>query len=132
MFIKKLVSRGLAHFSYIAGNDKEAFVVDPRRDVDSYIEIAKSNCCRIRYVFETHRNEDYLIGSLELEKRTGCRIIHSNRIDFGYGEPTTECDTFDIGGMKIKVIETPGHSPDSLSFVLYPSSGEIPLAVFTG
>lgn len=132
MFIEKLVSKGLAHFSYISGNDKDAFVVDPRRDVDSYIEIAKSKCCRIRYVFETHCNEDYLIGSLELEKRTGCRIIHSNRIDFGYGEPTAESDTFDIGGMKIKVIETPGHSPDSLSFVLYPSSGEIPLAVFTG
>ncbi|NJD53846.1 MAG: MBL fold metallo-hydrolase [Candidatus Methanoperedens sp.] len=132
MFIEKLVSRGLAHFSYIAGNDRDAFVVDPKRDVDSYIEIAKNKCCRIRYVFETHCNEDYLIGSLELEKLTGCRIIHSNQIDFGYGEPTAENDTFDIGGMKIKVIETPGHSPDSLSFVLYAPSGEKPLAVFTG
>jgi hydroxyacylglutathione hydrolase len=132
MFIERLVSDGLAHFSYIAGNDNDAFVVDPKRDVDQYIEIAKRNCCMIRFVFETHRNEDYLVGSLELEKLTGCRIIHSNRLDFGYGEQATENDTFDIGGLRIKVIETPGHSPESLSFMLYSSSGEIPFAVFTG
>ncbi len=132
MFIERLVSEGLAHFSYIAGNDYDAFVVDPKRDVDPYIEIAKSNCCMIRFVFETHCNEDYLIGSLELEQRTGCRIIHSDRLDFGYGEPATENETFDVGGMRIRVIETPGHSPESLSFVLYLSSGEIPFAVFTG
>jgi hydroxyacylglutathione hydrolase len=132
MFIERLVSEGLAHFSYIAGNDNDAFVVDPKRDVDPYIEIAKSNCCMIRFAFETHCNEDYLVGSRELEKLTGCRIIHSDRLDFGYGEPATENDTFDIGGMRIKVIETPGHSRESLSFVLYPSSGEIPFAVFTG
>lgn len=132
MFIERLVSEGLAHFSYVAGNDNDAFVVDPKRDVDPYIKIAKSNCCMIRFVFETHRNEDYLVGSLELEQLTGCRIIHSDRLDFGYGEPTTENDTFDIGGMRIQIIETPGHSPESLSFVLYLSSGEIPFAVFTG
>jgi len=132
MFIERLVSEGLAHFSYVAGNDTDAFVVDPKRDVDHYIAIAKNNCCIIRFVFETHRNEDYLVGSLELEKLTGCRIIHSDRLGFGYGEPATENDTFDIGGMRIKVIETPGHSPESLSLVLYLSSGEIPFAVFTG
>ncbi|VVB91655.1 Thiosulfate sulfurtransferase GlpE [uncultured archaeon] len=132
MFIERLVSEGLAHFSYIAGDDNNAFIIDPKRDVDSYIKIAESNCCRIRFVFETHCNEDYLIGSRELEKRTGCRIIHSDRLDFGYGEPATENDTFDIGSIRIRVIETPGHSPESLSFVIYPSSGEIPLAVFTG
>ncbi len=132
MFIERFISEGLAHFSYIAMNDNDAFIVDPKRDVDSYIKIAESNCCRIRFVFETHCNEDYLIGSLELERRTGCRIIHSDCLDFGYGEPSTENDTFDIGGMRIRVIETPGHSPESLSFVLYLSSGAIPFAVFTG
>jgi hydroxyacylglutathione hydrolase len=132
MFIERLVSEGLAHFSYIAGNDNDAFVIDPKRDVDPYIEISRSNCCMIRFVFETHRNEDYLVGSRELEQLTGCRIIHSDRLGFGYGEPASENDTFDIGSMRIRVIETPGHSPESLSFVLYPSSEEIPFAVFTG
>ncbi|MCZ7401630.1 MAG: rhodanese-like domain-containing protein [Candidatus Methanoperedens sp.] len=132
MFIERIISEGLAHFSYIVGNENDAFVVDPKRDVESYIEITKNKCSTIRFVFETHLNEDYLVGSLELERLAGCRIIHSDRRDFGYGEPATENDIFDIGGMRIKVIETPGHSPESLSFVLYPSSEDTPLAVFSG
>ncbi|VVB93024.1 Hydroxyacylglutathione hydrolase [uncultured archaeon] len=130
MFIERIVSEGLAHYSYIVGDDDEAFVVDPRRDVDSYIRIAESNCCRIKAVFETHRNEDYLVGSRLLEKETGCRVIHSNRLDFGYGEQASDGETFEIGGMRLKILETPGHSPESLSFVLF-SSGE-PWCVFTG
>ncbi len=131
MFVEKIVSEGLAHQSYIVGDGSEAFVVDPRRDVDSYLEIADSNCCRVRFVFETHLNEDYLVGSLELERLTECRIIHSDRLDFGYGEPACEGDIFDIGSLKLQVIETPGHSPDSLSFVLF-SHLRLPWMVFTG
>lgn len=130
MFVERIISEGLSHFSYIAGDEDEAFVIDPRRDIDAYIKIAETNCCAIKFVFETHRNEDYLIGSLRLEKETGCRIIHSNRLDFGYGEPASEGEMFDIGGMKLKILETPGHSPESLSFVFF-SSGE-PWCVFTG
>ncbi|HEY9246454.1 MAG TPA: rhodanese-like domain-containing protein [Candidatus Methanoperedens sp.] len=131
MFVEKIISIGLAHQSYIAGDGREAFVVDPKRDIDSYLKIADSECCRIMFVFETHRNEDYLIGSLELEKQTGCRIIHGGRLDFGYGEPARDGDAFDIGSMRLQVIETPGHSPESLSFVLYPTSRQ-PWMVFTG
>ncbi len=130
MFIEKIVSEGLAHYSYIVGDAGEAFVVDPRRDVDSYIRIARRNCCKIKFVFETHRNEDYLVGSRELENLTGCRIIHSKLLDFGYGESASEDDIFEIGGMKLMVLETPGHSPESLSYVL--SITENPWAVFTG
>jgi hydroxyacylglutathione hydrolase len=131
MFLERVISDGLSHYSYIAGDNGEAFVIDPRRDIDAYIKIADTDCCKIKFVFETHRNEDYLIGSLELEKETGCRIIHSDRLDFGYGEPAAGGDTFDIGGMKLKILETPGHSPESLSFVFFPSQGET-WAVFTG
>ncbi|MGB8215839.1 MAG: rhodanese-like domain-containing protein [Candidatus Methanoperedens sp.] len=130
MFIKRIVSEGLAHYSYIVGDAGEAFVVDPRRDVDSYIRIARKNCCKITFVFETHRNEDYLVGSLLLEKKTGCQVIHSRNLDFDYGKPASEGETFDIGGMKLKILETPGHSPESLSFILF-NSGE-PWCVFTG
>ncbi len=133
MFVKKIVSEGLAHQSYIVGDGGEAFVIDPRRDVNPYIKIADSNCCRIMYVFETHRNEDYLVGSRELETLTGCKIIHSSRLDFEYGNPVSGGDTFDIGNMRLQVLETPGHSPESLSYVLYsPSQREIPWMVFTG
>lgn len=130
MFVKKIVSEGLAHYSYIVGDGDEAFVVDPRRDVDSYIRIARRSCCKIKFVFETHRNEDYLSGSLELAGLTGCMIIHSSLLDFGYGEPASEGDVFDIGSMRLRVLETPGHSPESQSFVL--TIPENPWAVFTG
>lgn len=133
MFIEKIVSEGLAHNSYIAGDDSEAFVVDPKRDVDSYIDIADSNCARIRFVFETHRNEDYLIGSQDLESLTGCRIIHGGHLDFGYGEPARDGDIFNIGRLSLRALETPGHTPESLCFVLYPPfQEEIPCVVFTG
>ncbi len=133
MFIEKIISEGLAHNSYIAGDESEAFVVDPKRDVDSYIDIADNNCCRIRFVFETHRNEDYLIGSRELESLTGCRIIHGGHLDFGYGEPAREGDIFNIGRLRLRALETPGHTPESLCFVLYPPfQEEIPWVVFTG
>lgn len=102
MLFERIISDGLAHYSYVVCDSGEAFVVDPRRDVESYIKIAESNCCRILFVFETHRHEDYLIGSLELEKETGCRIIHSHRLEFGYGEPATEGDIFEIGKMRIR------------------------------
>lgn len=130
MFVERIVSEGLAHYSYIAGDAGEAFVVDPRRDVDSYIRIARRNCSKIKFVFETHCNEDYLTGSLELEGLTDCRIIHSSLLNFGYGEPAAEGDVFDIGSMMIRVLETPGHSPESLSFELFIL--ENPWAVFTG
>lgn len=133
MFVEKIVSEGLAHNSYIVGDSGDAFVVDPRRDVDTYFDIADSKCCRIRFVFETHRNEDYMIGSRELESMAGCRIIHGGRLDFGYGEPAWDGDSFDAGNLKIRVLETPGHTPESLSFVLYPPfQREIPWIVFTG
>ncbi len=133
MFIEKVISEGLAHNSYIVGDSGEAFVIDPRRDIDPYIKIADSNCCRIMYVFETHRNEDYLVGSRELEALTGCKIIHSRHLDFGYGAPASGGDMFDIGDMRLEVLETPGHTPESLSFVLYsPSQREMPWIVFTG
>ncbi len=130
-FVEKIISEGLAHLSYIAGDGSEAFVVDPRRDIDPYLKIAENNCCRVRFVFETHLNEDYLVGSQELVRRTGCRVIHGHRLDFGYGEPARDGDAYDIGSMRLQVLETPGHSPESLSFVLYPR-GEIPWMVFTG
>lgn len=132
MFFRKIVSEGLAHNSYVMGNKDEAFVVDPRRDIDTYIEVADGECCKLRFVFETHRNEDYLIGSRELENIAGCRIIHGRHLDFGYGEPAADGDVFNIGGLILRVLETPGHTPESLSFVLYQPENDTPIAVFTG
>ena len=68
MKIERFKSTGLAHFSYIVGSGSEACIIDPRRDIEDYLGYCNLNGMQIKYVFETHRNEDYIIGSLELKK----------------------------------------------------------------
>ncbi|MDY0149464.1 MAG: rhodanese-like domain-containing protein, partial [Kiritimatiellia bacterium] len=87
----------------------------------------------IRHIFETHRNEDYVIGSLDLARRTGATIHHGQAMDFAYGEPVTDGDSFEIGSLQLCVLETPGHTLESISLVIVDrSTGETPVGVFTG
>lgn len=133
MFLEKIRSDHLAHLSYIVGHKGKAAVIDPRRDCQAYIDIARRNGAAITHVFETHRNEDYVTGSRELARRTGAEILHGRGFPFGFGGPVSEGDTFDFGDLRLTVIETPGHTFDSISLVLRDmSSGEDPVAVFTG
>jgi hydroxyacylglutathione hydrolase len=133
MFLKKVKSEGLAHLSWILGDGNEVFVIDPRRDCEVYVDIAASEGMRITRIFETHRNEDYVIGSLELARLTGASIHHGAQLDFGYGNDVAEGDTFECGALRLEVLETPGHTPESISLVLRDSNqGETPVGVFTG
>ena len=133
MIFEKFVSAGLAHNSYLAGSGGEAAVIDPRRDIEVYLEIARENDLRITHVFETHRNEDYLIGSLELARVTGCEIHHGARMDFKYGRPVREGDRFRVGTLDLGILETPGHTEESISIVLSDTEiSSIPLMAFTG
>lgn len=133
MFLHKLKSEGLAHLSYILGDGTDAVVIDPRRDVDCYVEIAAREGARITRIFETHRNEDYVVGSVELAARTGASIHHGHALDFGYGEDVREGDCFECGALRLHVLETPGHTPESISLVLTDShQGDTPVGVFTG
>ena len=81
MIFEKLVAPGLAQNSYLVGSEGEAAVIDPRRDIDAYLGFARENGLRITRVFETHRNEDYVIGSPDLARATGCEIHHGARMD---------------------------------------------------
>lgn len=134
MLFKRIKSDGLAHNSYMIGSGNEAVVIDPRRDTDIYADIARNNCMRIKYIFETHRNEDYVIGSLELKARTGAEICHGKNLDFKYGDRfAIDGETFDVDRLRFEAIETPGHTPESLTYVLYDTgSGNAPLMAFTG
>ncbi|HQC12197.1 MAG TPA: MBL fold metallo-hydrolase, partial [Methanoregulaceae archaeon] len=87
MILEKIVSAGLAHNSYIVISGGSAAVIDPRRDCSIYLSIAGSHDARITHIFETHRNEDYVIGSAELAARCGAEIFHGSRMDFSYGNP---------------------------------------------
>jgi len=132
MIFLRVKSEGLAHISYFIGTGGEALIVDPRRDVDIYLEFARRNCMRIKYVLETHRNEDLVIGSQELKARTGCSIYHGKNMPFKYGESIAEGQTLTIDKLLITAIETPGHTPESMTYVLYESGNDTPLMAFTG
>jgi hydroxyacylglutathione hydrolase len=108
-------------------------VVDPRRDCEVYIDIAYREGARITHIFETHRNEDYVIGSRELARRTGARIFHGEDLPFAYGENVREADCFAFGDAEIRALKTPGHTFESLSLVLADKGfSNSPIAVFTG
>jgi len=135
MFVEKIKSEGLAHLSWVIGSDGRAAVIDPRRDCDVYVDIAAQNGCRITHVFETHRNEDLLSGAPVLAERTGAAVFHGPNAagDVVYADTANDGDAFDVGSVRIRVLETPGHTDDSLSFAFYdPDFGEEAVGVFTG
>ena len=123
----------MAHNSYFVGSEDEAVVIDPRRDCDVYIDLARREEVKIKYVFETHRNEDYAIGSTELINLAGAEIFHGPGLNWGYGNTLHDSEVFHIGSLKITALHTPGHTDESMSYVLADlSSSEEPVMVFTG
>ena len=133
MIFRRIKSRGISHNSYFLANGGEAIVIDPRRDVDVYLELAREHGARIRTILETHRNEDYAIGSTALQAATDAEILHSGATEFAYGTAVGEGDTCGAGKLELRVLETPGHTLDSLTFVLRDRrSGPEPLMAFTG
>lgn len=133
MLFERIVSDGIAHNSYLVGSGGKAAVIDPRRDCDIYLDIARRNELEITHIFETHRNEDYTIGSLELKDRCGAEIFHGARMAFAYGKPVHEGDSFTLGSLVLSVLETPGHSEESISLVLRDTEvADQPYMVFSG
>ncbi|HTX61036.1 MAG TPA: MBL fold metallo-hydrolase [Methanobacterium sp.] len=118
MIFDTVKSAGLSHKSYIIGDGGMAAVVDPRRDCDIYLEIAERNNLAIRYIFETHRNEDFVVGSVELAEMTDAEIYHGKKLDFQYGNPVGDGDKFILGSMELEVLETPGHTNESISIAV--------------
>jgi hydroxyacylglutathione hydrolase len=133
MIYKRLKAEGLAHLSYVLGSENEAVVIDPRRDCQIYIDIAEQEEIEIQHVFETHRNEDYVIGSLELANLTGAEIYHGPWPDFHYGKTLADGQIFKIGKLKVTAIHTPGHTPGCMSYAVADlASGEEAVLVCTG
>lgn len=133
MIFESIKSEGLAHLSYFIGSGNEAIVIDPRRDCQIYFDIARREDMKIKYIFETHRNEDYVIGSLELKELTDAEIYHGQGVDFKYGNFVRDGQEFIFGSMKLTALHTPGHTDESMSYALAdPDTGKETLMVFTG
>jgi hydroxyacylglutathione hydrolase len=133
MIFRRFVSEGLAHYAYLIGDRNSAAVIDPRRDCGEIIEAAVAEGMAITHVLETHRNEDYVTGSVELSSRTGATVLHSAHDDlpYQYGELIREGDSIQVGRLKLVALHTPGHTPGHMSYVLHEASGA-PWVVFTG
>src|SRR3990170_7920594 len=117
MKLVTIKSEGIAHNSYFLSDEEEAIVIDPRRDCLIYQRLAKKKCVKIRYILETHRNEDYVVGSLELQRLTGAEICHSKELKFKYGDrKLKDEEVLKLGTLKIKALRTPGHTNESLSY----------------
>jgi len=133
VFLKKVKSEGLSHNSYFIGSENEAAIIDPRRDCQIFINIAQQEEMPIKAIFETHRNEDYVIGSIELAQRTGAKIYHGSKLGFKYGQPLEDGQEFFFGKLKLTAIETPGHTDESISYALADlETSQKPIMVFTG
>lgn len=133
MFLEIIRSEGLAHQSYLVGGTGEAAVIDPRRDGDVYLDRAAAHEASITHLFETHRNEDYVTGTVDLARRTGATIHHGSATPFAFGSPAHHGDRFQVGPLQVVALETPGHTSESLSFAIYePSVPRRPVMVFSG
>jgi hydroxyacylglutathione hydrolase len=132
MLFERIESEGIAHYSYLIGQSGEALVIDPRRDCHVYAERAGAREMRIRYVLETHRNEDYVTGSLELAALTGAEIYHADsQLEYGYGRPVTDGQEWQIGSLTIRAISSPGHTEGMMSYLLC-DDDRAPWVAFTG
>lgn len=133
MILEIVKSEGLAHKSYLIGSKGESAVIDPRRDCDSYINLSKRYEMKITHIFETHRNEDYVIGSRELSKRVNAEIYHGKNQGFNYGNELNDHDRFNIGSIELEIIETPGHTDESISIIAKDKEvSNNPYMIFTG
>ena len=133
MFFERIKSEGIAHNSYLIGSQNDAAVIDPRRDCQIYIDLAQQKGLKIRHIFETHRNEDYVIGSIELNNSTGAEIYHGPGLEWKYGNTLRDGQEFQIGNLRLTAIHTPGHTDESMSYALTDlSSGEATVMVFSG
>ena len=140
MFFQHVYDKSLAQASYFIGCQKEgvAIVIDPKRDVDTYLEIAEQNKMKITHIAETHIHADFLSGSRELAALTGAKMYLSDEGGEGWQYEFNHVglkdgDTFMVGNLKFEVLHTPGHTPESISFLLTdtPASPE-PVMLFTG
>ena len=140
MFFQHIYDKSLAQASYFIGCQKAgvAAVIDAKRDVDTYLEIAKANNLTITHILETHIHADFLAGSRELAELTGAKMFLSDEggPDWQYEFPhigLKDRDQIKLGNLTIDVMHTPGHTPESFSFLLTDNPAiNKPIMLFTG
>ena len=134
MYFKQFYLGCLAHASYLIGSGGAGAVVDPQRDVDQYLEEAKAQGLEIKYVIETHLHADFVSGHRELADRTGAEIVFSAKARATFPHRTVrEGDELTIGKVGLRILETPGHTPESICILVTDTEvSQQPQKVLTG
>jgi hydroxyacylglutathione hydrolase len=137
MIFKQFYLNCLAHASYIIGDEetRTAVVVDPQRDIERYLEFAAENKLQIKHVILTHLHADFIAGHLELRDRAGATIYLGAKAQAEYRfTPLADGSLVEFGHVRLKALETPGHTPESISILVYDleRSSVEPYAVLTG
>jgi glyoxylase-like metal-dependent hydrolase (beta-lactamase superfamily II)/rhodanese-related sulfurtransferase len=119
MFFKQFYLGCLAHASYLIGSEGSAVVVDPQRDVDQYLSLAAAENLTIRFIIETHLHADFVSGHIELAERTGAEIVFGARAGAAFPHRSVkDGDEIVIGKVVLRIMETPGHTPESISVLI--------------
>jgi glyoxylase-like metal-dependent hydrolase (beta-lactamase superfamily II)/rhodanese-related sulfurtransferase len=137
VIFKQFYLNCLAHASYLIGDEQTctAAVIDPQRDVERYLEFAADHGLQIKHVILTHLHADFVAGHLELRNRVGATIYLGAKAQAEYRfTPLADGSTIEFGRVRLKALETPGHTPESISVLVYDlhESGSEPYAVLTG
>jgi len=137
MIFKQFYLNCLAHASYLIGDEqtRTAAVVDPQRDIERYLDFAAENKLQIKRVILTHLHADFIAGHLELRDRAGAAIYLGAKAQAEYRfTPLADGSVIELGRVRLQALETPGHTPESISILVYDldRSGAEPYAVLTG
>lgn len=137
MLLKQYYLGCLSHASYLIADERsrQAAVVDPQRDIDQYLQDAAAGGYAIKYVILTHFHADFLAGHLELRNRAGARIVLGARAEAEFEfQAVREGDVLELGDVRLQVLETPGHTPEGISLLVFDRTraADRPQAVLTG
>ena len=132
MFVKQLYTGCLSEAAYYIESEGKAAVIDPLRDIETYLELAKERNASIQYIFETHFHADFVSGHLDLSKATGAKIVYGPNTEANFSfYKAKDGENFQLGNITIEVVHTPGHTIESTCYLLKNEKGK-PYAVFTG
>lgn len=132
MFIKQFYTSCLSEAAYYIESEGEVAIIDPLRDTEEYIKLAKENNAGIKYIFETHFHADFVSGHIDLSKQTGAPIIFGPEAKTSYDvHNAKDNELFKLGKITIQVLHTPGHTLESSCYLLRDENDK-PHAIFTG
>ena len=137
MLFKQYYLNSLSHASYLIGDEGThlGVVVDPQRDIEQYLEDLKAHELKLKYVFLTHFHADFVAGHLDLHHQTGAEICLGAQAHADYAfHAMRNGFEIEIGAVRLKILETPGHTPEGISIVVYDQSKSLeqPHAVLSG